>query len=102
MGNLEGCIGLRILKVALIATEVDGHLQLAPLLHQSETLGLKARVDTRELFTKPAHRFLEELMANHAPPALKLECPTFFVLHLGGCRRDIKWRTASRQGAGGW
>ena len=105
MGNLEGRLGLRILKVALVATEVDGHPQLAPLLHQPETFSLKARVDTRELFTKSAHcahRLLEELVTNHAPPTLELERSAHFVLHLGGYGQGAKRRTTSRQGAGGW
>ena len=105
MGDLEGRLGLRILKVALIATEVDGHPQLAPLLHQPETFSLKARVDARELFTKSTHRthrLLEELVTNYAPPTLELECSAHLVLHLGGCGRGAKQRTTSRQGAGGW
>nr|XP_040253385.1 vegetative cell wall protein gp1-like [Aegilops tauschii subsp. strangulata] len=90
--------------VALIATEVDGHLHLAPLLHQPETLSLQARVDTRELFTESAHRahrLLEELVTNHASPALELERLAHLVLHLGGCGRGAKRHTTPRQGAGG-
>ena len=105
MGNLERRLGLRVLKVTLIAAKVDGHLQLAPLLRQPETFSLKTRIDTRELFTKSVHRvhrLLEELMANHAPPALKLERLAFFVLHLGGCGRGAKRHVTPRQGAGGW
>ena len=96
MCDLEGRLGLRILKVALIVTEVDSHPQLAPLLHQPETFSLKARVDTRELFTKSVHRahcLLEELVANYAPPALKLERSTHLVLLLRGCGWGAKWRT---------
>ena len=37
-------LGLRIIKLALVAPEVDGHLQFVPLLHQPKTLGLEARV----------------------------------------------------------
>ena len=75
------------------------------LFHQPKTLSLKARVDTREFFTKPAHRahrLLEELMTNDAPPALELQRTAHLILRHGGCRRDVKRRAPSRQGAGCW
>ena len=104
MGNLERCLGLRVLEVTLIAAEVDGHLQLAPLLRQLETFSPKMRVDTRELFTKSthrAHRLPEELVTNHALPELEPERSAHLVLCLGGCGWGTKWCAPSRQGAGG-
>ena len=80
----EVSLGLRIIKLALVAPEVDGHLQLMPLLHQPKTLGHEARVHIHELFTKPvdrAHRLLKVLVANDAPFSRRPEHAADFILH---------------------
>ena len=86
-GNLEGRLGLRIVKITLIAAKIDGHPQLTPFLHQPKTFSLKARVDARKFFTKSAHRahrLLEELVANDASFVLKLKRTAHLVLCHGG------------------
>ena len=98
IGNLEGRLSLRVLEVAMITAKVDGQAQLAPLLYQPKTFGLKTRVDASKLFTKAvhrAHRLLEELVADHAAPVLKLERSPDLVLRLRGCGWSIKWRAVS-------
>ena len=107
-GFTRGCersFSLRVIKLALVTPEVDSHLQLMPLLRQPKTLSLEARIDVCEFTTKPVHRahcLLEELVADHAAPALELECSAHLVLHLGGCGWSIKCCTTSWLGAGGW
>ena len=63
----KGCLGLHVVKLALIAREVDCNLQLASLLNQPQALSFKTRVRIRKLSTKLAHhvhRLSKELSAN--------------------------------------
>ena len=102
-GNLEGRLGLRVVKITLVVAKVDGHPQLTPFLHQPKTFSLKARVNTCKFFAESAHRIdrlLEELMMNDAPPAFQLQRTPHFVLRHGGCGRGVKRRTPSQQGLG--
>ena len=101
-GNLEGRLGLRIVKITLLVAQVDGHPQLTPLFRQPKTFSLKTRVDSREFFTKSAHRahrLLEELMANDASPPLGLEHAPHLILHPGGLQAGHQ--VAHRLSAGG-
>ena len=87
----------------MIMAKVDGHWQLAPLLHQPKTFSLKTRVDASKLFTEAdhrAHRLPEELVTDYTVPAFELERSTHLVLHLGGGGWSIKWSDTSRLGLG--
>ena len=98
-------LGLRIINLALVAPEVDGHLQFMPLLHQPKTLGLEAHIYIRELSAKPthwAHRLPKELMADDAPFVRNFERAAGSVLHSRGRRRGLKWLAPFLKGAGGW
>ena len=66
----EGSLGLRIIKLALVAPEDDSHLQLMPLLRQPKILGHEARIHIHKLFTEPVHRaqrLPKELVVDDAP-----------------------------------
>ena len=83
----KGCLGLRIVKLMLAAAEVDGHLQRVLLLQQPKTLGHKACLCVRELFTEPVHRthrILEELAAGDTLLVRRSKHAADSVLHRGG------------------
>ena len=70
-----------------------------PFIHQPETLGVKAGVDVRELFPKPAqrtHRLSEELMADFSALACKLERAAGSIFLAKMCWRSSKWLARSR------
>ena len=97
-------LGLRVIKIALVAPEVDGNLQFMPLFHQPKTIRLEARVYIRELPAKlahRAHRLLEELVADGAPFVCSFEHVADSVLHSMGRRQDPKRLAPFQQGAGG-
>mgnify|MGYP005837072981 CR=1 FL=1 len=67
--------------------EVDGHLQLMPLVRQPKVLRLKAGVDIDKLFSEPAQRthcLPEKLVAYNTAPARGLQRIAKSVLRTGG------------------
>lgn len=99
----KGFLGLRIVKLVLIAREVDSNLQPVSLLNQPQALSFKTRVHIRKLSTKMAHRIHrlpEELSVNDASLPCSLEHVVDVALRHRHWRRALKRFTPSRQGAG--
>ena len=88
MRGCKGRFGFHIVKLALVACEIDGHLQLMPLLDQPQGLGLEACINIRKFSTKLTHRIhrlLEGPEADGAPFARKLEHAADVVPHHMRC-----------------
>ena len=78
----------RIGLVALKSPEVNGNLQLLPLMRQAAAFCLKPGVDIGELPAKMdhrTHRFTEEPKANSAAPTSECELVTKIFVDPGGC-----------------
>ena len=101
----QRCLGLFVVKIALMARKGDGALQLAPLCSQAQALGLKARVFISKLLTKQAHRVSrpsEESLAESTMLLSKLEHIFYTLICPKQAPGATNQHTPSGQGAGGW
>ena len=93
-----GRLGLRIGAFMLKMPEVDGHLQLMPLVRQPKVYRLEVGVNGGKLFSKPTQctrRLPEDLVADSTVPTRKLKRAAGSVLHAGNHRGSLRWLACS-------
>lgn len=100
-GHFGLCLGVLMLKMP----EVDGHLQLVPLIRQPKVLRLEAGIDVDKFFTESAQRthcLPKKLLVYNTTSAREFQRMAKHSLCVGSYGGSLRWPACPQQAVEGW